>query len=105
VIDATLLGTLRRARHVAILTGAGVSAESGIPTFRDRLTGLCGSGTTRPSSRRRPAASPIELARRAGATTVQVNPNPTDAERAVDHVLRGKAGQLLPDLVTQAFGA
>jgi NAD-dependent deacetylase len=28
------------ARSVAVLTGAGVSAESGVPTFRDALTGL-----------------------------------------------------------------
>jgi NAD-dependent deacetylase len=35
-----LLGSLRGARHVAVLTGAGVSAESGLPTFRDALTGL-----------------------------------------------------------------
>lgn len=31
---------IRTARHIAVLTGAGVSAESGIPTFRDALTGL-----------------------------------------------------------------
>jgi NAD-dependent deacetylase len=31
---------LRSARKIAILTGAGISAESGIPTFRDALTGL-----------------------------------------------------------------
>ncbi|MHB1330300.1 MAG: SIR2 family NAD-dependent protein deacylase [Gemmatimonadales bacterium] len=31
---------LRRAQRVAVLTGAGISAESGIPTFRDALTGL-----------------------------------------------------------------
>ncbi len=31
---------LVRARSIAILTGAGISAESGIPTFRDALTGL-----------------------------------------------------------------
>lgn len=31
---------LRAARSVVVLTGAGVSAESGIPTFRDALTGL-----------------------------------------------------------------
>jgi len=31
---------LRKARHVCVLTGAGISAESGIPTFRDALTGL-----------------------------------------------------------------
>ena len=31
---------LRSARHVCVLTGAGVSAESGVPTFRDAQTGL-----------------------------------------------------------------
>jgi NAD-dependent deacetylase len=31
---------LAQARRVVIFTGAGVSAESGIPTFRDSLTGL-----------------------------------------------------------------
>ena len=31
---------LRKAQHVCVLTGAGISAESGIPTFRDALTGL-----------------------------------------------------------------
>jgi len=31
---------LRHADHVAVLTGAGISAESGIPTFRDALSGL-----------------------------------------------------------------
>lgn len=35
-----LLVALRNARHVVVFTGAGVSAESGIPTFRDALTGL-----------------------------------------------------------------
>lgn len=31
---------LARARHIACLTGAGISAESGVSTFRDALTGL-----------------------------------------------------------------
>ena len=31
---------LKQARHVVIFSGAGVSAESGIATFRDALTGL-----------------------------------------------------------------
>jgi NAD-dependent deacetylase len=31
---------VRQARHLAVLTGAGMSAESGVPTFRDALTGL-----------------------------------------------------------------
>jgi len=35
-----VIAALRGAHHVAILTGAGISAESGIPTFREALTGL-----------------------------------------------------------------
>jgi len=31
---------VRQARHIAVLTGAGVSAESGVPTFRDAQSGL-----------------------------------------------------------------
>jgi len=31
---------LTQAQRVVVLTGAGVSAESGVPTFRDRQTGL-----------------------------------------------------------------
>ena len=38
--DPGLIAALRRANRVAVLTGAGVSAESGIPTFRDAQTGL-----------------------------------------------------------------
>ena len=39
-IPSELVRTLRRARFVAALTGAGVSAESGVATFRDAQTGL-----------------------------------------------------------------
>ncbi len=39
-ISAALIKALRDARHVCILTGAGVSAESGVPTFRDAQDGL-----------------------------------------------------------------
>ena len=39
-IPTDLLAALRQAQHVVVFTGAGVSAESGIPTFRDALTGL-----------------------------------------------------------------
>src|SRR5436190_19406255 len=35
-----LITALRGARRVVVLTGAGVSAESGVPTFRDAQTGL-----------------------------------------------------------------
>lgn len=36
----TVTQLLRNAQHVVVFTGAGGSAESGIPTFRDALTGL-----------------------------------------------------------------
>jgi NAD-dependent deacetylase len=36
----TVRSWIRDARHVAVLTGAGMSAESGVPTFRDAQTGL-----------------------------------------------------------------
>ena len=39
-IPSNLLEKLRNAKHVAVLTGAGISAESKIPTFRDAQTGL-----------------------------------------------------------------
>lgn len=35
-----LIAALRGAKHIAALTGAGMSAESGIATFRDPATGL-----------------------------------------------------------------
>src|SRR5882762_11970745 len=38
--SSSLLEVLRSARRITVLTGAGVSAESGVPTFRDAQTGL-----------------------------------------------------------------
>jgi NAD-dependent deacetylase len=38
--DPRLVRALRAARRLVALTGAGISAESGIPTFRDAQTGL-----------------------------------------------------------------
>lgn len=39
-IPESLVETLRRACSVGVLTGSGISAESGVPTFRDAQTGL-----------------------------------------------------------------
>jgi NAD-dependent deacetylase len=39
----TVAARLRAARHVCVLTGAGISAESGVPTFRDAQTGIWAS--------------------------------------------------------------
>jgi NAD-dependent deacetylase len=40
VVSDVLRQHLNRAQHVVFFTGAGVSAESGIPTFRDAQSGL-----------------------------------------------------------------
>jgi NAD-dependent deacetylase len=39
-IPPQLIEKLRQARRVTVLTGAGTSAESGVPTFREAQTGL-----------------------------------------------------------------
>jgi NAD-dependent deacetylase len=39
-IPESLVETLRSAYSVAVLTGSGISAESGVPTFRDAQRGL-----------------------------------------------------------------
>ena len=39
-IPVPLVTRLRAAQRVAVLTGAGISAESGVPTFREAQTGL-----------------------------------------------------------------
>ena len=40
ILDKMTTQALRAATRVVVFTGAGVSAESGIPTFRDKQTGL-----------------------------------------------------------------
>jgi len=39
-IDSELLALLRANPRITVLTGSGISAESGIPTFREAQTGL-----------------------------------------------------------------
>ena len=39
-VPTEILDLARSARRVTVLTGAGMSAESGVPTFRDAQTGL-----------------------------------------------------------------
>ncbi|MEE4217432.1 MAG: NAD-dependent deacylase [Xanthomonadales bacterium] len=43
LLQEELLEQLLKARRVMVLTGAGMSAESGIPTFRDAQTGMWAS--------------------------------------------------------------
>ncbi|MCA8918921.1 MAG: NAD-dependent deacylase [Planctomycetes bacterium] len=42
-IPKELVEELRKAKKIGVLTGAGISAESKIPTFRDAMTGLWAS--------------------------------------------------------------
>lgn len=39
-IPGALIKKLRSTKHLAVLTGAGTSSESGVPTFREAQTGL-----------------------------------------------------------------
>jgi NAD-dependent deacetylase len=40
MLSPDLIQALRAAQHIVASTGAGISAESGVPTFRDAQTGL-----------------------------------------------------------------
>jgi NAD-dependent deacetylase len=59
---------------------------------------VCGT-----SSLVQPAASLTDIASAAGATTIQINPNATDADGIVTHTLRGPAGTVLPQLLAEAW--
>jgi len=86
-----LRARLCAARAVAMLTGAGVSAESGVPTFR------CAGGLWR-NFRAEDLATPAAFARGAGAFVADVNPGAART-RDIDAALRGPAGEILPLLV------
>lgn len=83
---------LRRARHVAVLTGAGVSAESGLPTFRDPLTGLW--ALYRPEDLATPEAFARDPVRRQAARAAMPNPG---------HLVIARVESLVPQvtLITQ----
>ena len=116
---------LRRASSVTALTGAGVSAASGIPPFRAvpalrrprpprrRLVRRTSSPCRRaPGERHRaacdvflsidtssvvyPAAGLVHVARAHGATIIEINPELTDASAEVDIAVRVPAEEALP---------
>lgn len=51
-----------------------------------------------------PAASFVFLAKNAGATTCEINPEDTAITRWIDVPLRGKSGEILPKVIESAFG-
>jgi NAD-dependent deacetylase len=79
-IPQELVERLAAAHRVAVLTGAGISAESGIPTFRDALTGLWANYDTQDLASPEGFARNPKLvwewyaARRASIAGVQPNP-------------------------------
>jgi len=50
-----------------------------------------------------PAAGLVHEAKGQGATTIEVNLEPTPISEMVDHALHGRAGQILPRLLERAF--
>ncbi len=56
------------------------------------------------SSLVQPAASYIHWASQRGAKTVEINKDPTPISSLVHWSIMGKSGEVLPDLVEQAFG-
>lgn len=50
-----------------------------------------------------PAASLLEMAVASRATTIQVNPNPTELDNTVTLAIRGPAGTVLPRLVSETW--
>lgn len=71
---------LKKARRVAVLTGAGVSKESGVPTYRDALTGLWSNYSfedlASPEGFRRDPAMVWEWYEARRAQLAEVQPNP-----------------------------
>lgn len=51
-----------------------------------------------------PAAGYVQIAAQRGAATIEVNKEATPISRMVDWALRGRAGEILPQLVAGAFG-
>lgn len=90
---------LVNARAIAVLTGAGISAESGIPTFRDAMSGLW--------SRFRPEDLATPEAFQRDPKTVwewyawrfEVNPQRTPLTARASIALAGASGDVLPRLL------
>src|SRR5688572_10666532 len=102
-LPPSLIDALRAARSVTVLTGDGISAESGLPTFRDPTDGIW--------ARFRPQDLATTAAFRANPALVwgnlDVAVRAADAQRlrvtSPLYLLHGRAGELLPALVRAAW--
>jgi NAD-dependent deacetylase len=96
--------TLRSAKRIAVLTGAGISAESGIPTFRDALTGLWQKfnpeDLATPSAFHRDPALVSQWYNHRRCSIAQCSPNPGHVALAeLEQIVESKEGQFT--LITQ----
>jgi len=80
------------------LPADALRAASGAAGSCDLFFSVGTSGLVQPA-----ASLPFE-ALRGGATVVEVNPDETPLSRRADHVLRGRAGEVLPALVEAVYG-
>lgn len=83
-------------KSIVILTGAGISAASGLATFRDAdlFVAIGTSGTVYP------AAGFVQQAKRAGASTIEINLDQPDHSAMVfDEHITGNAAQTVPEFV------
>ena len=106
-----LRSALKQAKNIAALTGAGISAESGVPTFRsteglwewERAVEAATQaeiflviGT---SAMVYPAAGLASIARQSGARLALVNKEPTLPDDIAKWVVQGPSGEVLPRLL------
>lgn len=93
---------LAQARRIAVLTGAGISAESGVPTFRGANSGLLDVGMpmeqflSRSNFRHNPVSVWVWLERLRQLVAVLA---PNEGHRALSALERGRPGSLT--VVTQ----
>ena len=94
-----LIQSLRNAER-AVLSGSGVSAESGVPTFREALTGLWERFDLQELATPGAFARDPRLVcewygwRRKLVTEVEPNPGGTPLTRHAIFVLQGRAGEV-----------
>jgi NAD-dependent deacetylase len=99
-----LLARLKSAASVVAFTGAGVSAESGIPTFRDALTGFWArfdpSELATPQAFARDPARVAQWYDQRRCMAAQCRPNPGHLALAeLERTIAGRGGRFM--LVTQ----
>jgi NAD-dependent SIR2 family protein deacetylase len=94
---------LKAAWRVLFITRAGVSAESGVPTFRG-VTGAFANGLTEERIPFPYVIWPIALAARRGIPTVERNPQETPISDLVRYRLAAKAGAPLHEILEKMAG-